>query len=113
MTTQNATVAPPSTTAARRYSQQITSLVDVQTREYLLGLAILAAEAGGYNRPREASEVRDLLDEAIAARYRKRPDEYEAAVRRGRRELADREAEAERRKVETSGRVEAVTAPPA
>jgi hypothetical protein len=108
MTTHDATVAAPATTAARRYSQQITTLTDTQTREYVLGLAVLAAEAGGYAKPREAEQVRDLLDEAIGARYRKDADGYERAVRRGRRELAEREEARRAAASETTERVKAV-----
>jgi hypothetical protein len=110
MTTQHATVAPPTTTAARRYSEQIHALVDRQTREYTLGLAILAAEVGGYSRPKEGEQIRDLLDAAIARAYKADPVAYEAAVRRGRRELAERAAEAEERAAKTSASVEAATA---
>lgn len=92
MTTQNASVAPPTTMAVRRYSEQVHALVHVQTREYLIGLALLAAEEGGYTRPREGEQVRQLLDEAIAKRYKANPDAYELAVRRGRAELAQRAA---------------------
>jgi hypothetical protein len=87
--TTDATTAPPRT-AARRYSEQIHVLVDEQTRAYTLGLAALAADAGGYTRPREGEEVRDLLDEAIARRYKADPKTYAAAVQRGRTLMAER-----------------------
>lgn len=90
MRTSNATVAPPATTAARRYQHALNTLVDKQTKEYTIGLALLEAEAGGYGRPREAEQTRTLLDEAIAGRYRQDPAAYERAVLRGRRELAER-----------------------
>lgn len=94
MTTQNATVAPPTLTqAARRYSEQIHALVDRPTREYTLGLAILAARADGYTRPKEGEAIRELLAGAIGAAYRKDPDAYEAAVLAGRAELEARAAE--------------------
>lgn len=91
MTTPHATVAPPAITAARRYTRQITTLVDAQTKEYAVGLAALTAEAGGYERPREADEIRSLLAEAIVARHKSDPQAYERAVRRGREVLAERE----------------------
>jgi len=83
-------VAPPQQSAARRYSQQVHALVDTQTRELLLGLAIENAEAGDYSRPREGEVVRDLLDDAIARLWKRDPRAYERAVRRGRAELAER-----------------------
>ena len=89
--TANATAAP-SRTAARRYSEQIHVLTDEQTRAYTLGLAVLAAEAGGYARPKEGEEVRDLLDEAIGRRYKADPKAYARAVEKGRIELAARAA---------------------
>jgi hypothetical protein len=93
MTTPNtATVAPPQVTAARRYSEQITSLLDRATKEYLVGLAALDAEAHGYDRPKEGEQVRTLLDEAIGARYKRDPKGYEHAVRRGRQEMSERQA---------------------
>lgn len=91
--TTNATAAPPRT-AARRYSEQIHFLADEQTRAYTLGLAALAAEAGGYARPKEGEEVRDLIDEAIAARYKRSPKDYAAAVARGQAVLAERQRRA-------------------
>lgn len=83
-------VAAPQTSAARRFSQQVHALVDVQTREYLLGVAIENAEQGDYSRPREGEVVRDLLDDAITRAFRRDPRAYEVAVRKGRAELARR-----------------------
>lgn len=88
--TTDATVAPPSTTAARRYSEQIHALVDRQTRELMIGMAVNAAEAGGYARPREGEVIRELLDDAIQRLYKRDPAAYEQAVRAGRRELSAR-----------------------
>jgi hypothetical protein len=96
MTDLATTVAPPQQSAARRFSQQVHALVDTQTRELLLGLAIENAEAGGYARPREGEVVRELLDDAIARLWRRDPKAYERAVRRGRAELADRSKRARR-----------------
>ena len=91
MTTQNiTTVAPPTTTAARRYSEQIHALVDRQTREYLIGSALILAEEGGYDRPKEGEVIRTLLDEAIGRRYTKDSAAYEHVVRVGRAELERR-----------------------
>lgn len=86
-------VVPPLNTAARRYSEQVHFLADRQTREFLLGLAVLDAAAGGYARPREGETVRALLDEAIARFYRKDAKTYEAAVQAGRKELSRRDRE--------------------
>lgn len=104
----HATAAPPRT-AARRYSEQIHVLTDEQTRAYTLGIATLAAEAGGYARPKEGEEVRDLIDEAIAARFKKDAKAYERAVKRGQLVLAERRAEAVERAALVSERVGAVT----
>jgi len=101
----DATVTPPTSTAARRLSEQITALVDRQTRELTTGLALLAAEAGGYANPREAEEVRALLDDAIARLYKRDPDRYAAAVVRGRRELKERDDERAARRSGTAVRV--------
>ncbi len=105
--TTNATGAPPRT-AARRFSEQLHVLVDEQTRAYILGMATLAADAGGYDRPREGEEVRDLLDEAIARRYKLSADQYAEAVERGRQVLEVRRREANLRTVDTTERVKAV-----
>jgi hypothetical protein len=88
--TTDATAAPRRTGPRRRYSEQLHTLVDVQTRAYILGLASQAADAGGYATPREAEETRDLLDEAIAVRYHADPQAYAAAVERGRATMAER-----------------------
>lgn len=107
--TSDATVTPPTSTAARRYSEQIHALVDRQTRELLIGLATLEAEQSGYARAREGETIRTLLDEAITRLYRRDVATYEAAVVRGRRELKERDAEREARRAETATRVAAVT----
>jgi hypothetical protein len=107
--TTNATAAP-ARTAARRYSEQLHVLVDEQTRAYVLGMATLTADAGGYARPREGELVRDLLDEAIALRYKRDRPLYEAAVIRGREVLAERAGEAKARQADTTRMVEAVAA---
>lgn len=91
MTTQRATVAPPAVSAPRRYTEQIHALTDRQTKEYILGLAVIAADLDGRARPKEGESVRTLLDEAIAARYAADRPLYERAVRAGREELAARE----------------------
>lgn len=109
MTTQNnATVAPPMTTAARRYSEQIHALVDRQTREYLIGLAQILAVEGGYDRPKEGEVIRTLLDEAIGRRYAKDGHGYANVVRVGRQELDERARIAAERKAvrETTDTVE-------
>lgn len=100
-------VTPPSSTAARRYSEQIHALVDRQTREFLMGLAVLDAEAGGYSLPRQGEAIRTLLDDAIARFYRDNRHTYEAAVQRGRRELADRDRERAARQDETTEMIRA------
>jgi hypothetical protein len=87
--TTNATAAPPRT-AARRYSEQLHVLVDEQTRAYVLGVAVLAAKAGGYDTPKQGEAIRDLLDEAIAARYEADKKGYRAAIAAGQQELQRR-----------------------
>jgi hypothetical protein len=108
--TTHATAAPPRT-AARRYSEQIHVLTDETTRAYTLGLATLAAEEGGYARPREGEEVRVLLDEAILRRYKADPEEYARAVTRGRAVLAAKAEEAAERRAETARKVKATKRP--
>lgn len=105
--TTHATAAP-TRTAARRYSEQLHVLVDPQTRAYTLGLAVLAAEEGGYARPKEGEAARDLLDEAIHRRYKANPREYAEAVEAGRQELERRSVEAQARTQRTSEQVAAV-----
>lgn len=109
--TTNAAAAPPRITAARRYSEQIHVLTDEQTRAYTLGLATLAAEQGGYLRPKEGEEVRDLLDEAIALRYKHDPARYAAAVERGLAVLEERRKTLDDRAAQTSHMVAAVAPP--
>jgi hypothetical protein len=103
MTATDATTAPRRTGPRRRYSEQLHTLVDLQTRAYILGLASLAADAGGYATPREAEETRDLLDVAIAARYQEDPQAYARAVERGRATMAERAWEASFRKAKAAG----------
>lgn len=85
-------VAAPQTSAARRFSQQVHFLTDTQTREYLLGVAALRADEGGYTLPREGEVVRELLDDAILRDFKQNPKQYEQTVRRGRQVLAERAA---------------------
>lgn len=101
--TTDATAAPRRTGPRRRYSEQLHTLVDVQTRAYILGLASLAADQGGYATPREAEETRDLLDEAIAARYAADPQGYVEAVARGQATMAERAWTAAYRAARNSG----------
>jgi hypothetical protein len=88
--TTDATAAPRRTGPRRRYDQQLHTLVDNQTRAYILGLASLTADRGGYTLPREAEETRDLLDEAIHRRYQDDPQAYAVAVARGEQVMAER-----------------------
>lgn len=90
MTTLDVPVPAPRERLDRRYSQQLHALVEEQTREYTLGLALIAAEEFGYAKPREGEQVRDLLDDAIARAYKRDRDAYRNAVRLGRAELARR-----------------------
>jgi len=91
----DASLAPaPPKTAARRFSQSVSVLLDEQTRAYILGCAVQAADKGGYARLKEGESLRDLLDEAIAARYDADPKAYTMALRAGRSVLAQRAAEA-------------------
>lgn len=89
--TSHATAAPPSTTAARRYSESMHVLVTRPVRELLVGLAVLDAAAAG-TRPREGEAIRDLLDSAIAELYASDPQKYTRAVRKGRQILRERDA---------------------
>jgi hypothetical protein len=101
--TTDATAAPRRTGPRRRYSEQLHTLVDIQTRAYILGLASIAADQGGYATPREAEETRDLLDEAIAARYDADPQAYARAVERGRATMAERAWESAFRQARKEG----------
>jgi hypothetical protein len=85
-----AAVAPPKAPAARgAYTEQLHVLVDVPTRELILGLADEAAREAGYKFLRQGEAVRDLLAEAIAARYAADPEAYARQVLRGREILAE------------------------
>jgi hypothetical protein len=86
MTTTHATaVAPPKLPAARgAFTEQLHVMVDQQTREYVLGVADAVAREAGYKFLRQGEIIRELLAEAIAARYERDPEAYEAAVRAGR-----------------------------
>lgn len=91
--TDNATDAPEATAVRSRQpklDQQIHVLVTDATRAYTLGLASIAADAQGFSGLREGVEVRDLLDEAIAARFADDAGAYRTAVLRGRQILAER-----------------------
>ena|SRR5690348_3450380 len=92
MTNNATTVAPLDATAARRYDEQIHALVDERTREYLLGLAVIAHQTGAAIRVLEGAVIRDLLDDAIVRAYERDPKSYAKVVRVGRRELATRRA---------------------
>jgi hypothetical protein len=87
-TTATTAGAPPA--AQRRYPEQIHALVTRETRELLMGLALLDA---GPARPREGETIRALLDDAITALYTADPKRYADAVRRGRKHLRTRDAE--------------------
>lgn len=106
--TTDATAAPRRTGPRRRYSEQLHTLVDVQTRAYILGLASLAADEGGYATPREAEETRDLLDEAIARRYEADPQAYIKAVERGQATMAERAWTTHFRSAKGEGKSDAV-----
>jgi hypothetical protein len=89
MTNATDVVAPPRTPAARgAYTEQLHVLVDMPTREFVLGVASETAREAGYKFLRQGETVRDLLAEAIAARYEADPDAYARAVLRGREILA-------------------------
>jgi hypothetical protein len=83
-------VAPPRPSAARgAYTQHLSLLVDVPTREYILGLADAAAKEAGYKFLRQGEIIRELLAEAIIARHERDPAGYAGAVVRGREILAE------------------------
>lgn len=95
--TTDATVSPPTATAARRLSEQVHFLTDRTSREVLVGLATLEAAAGGYATPREGEIVRDLLGDALVRLFETDRPRYERAARAGRKALAERDrARAER-----------------
>lgn len=85
----------PRATAARRppLNHQLHVLVDEQVKEFVLGLAVEEARLGGFATLREAAGIRDLLDEAIAARYAADRKLYNRTVIAGRAALAARAAE--------------------
>ena len=87
----NTTVVPVRP-GAQRYSEQIHVLVDPRMREYVLGRALVEARQGGYTRPKEGETTRELINEAIRARYDEDPEGYAAAVLAGRHEMERREA---------------------
>lgn len=87
------TTTAPMRPGAQRYSEQLHTLIDPRMREYVLGQALIEARQGGYTRPKEGETTRDLLNEAIRARYDADPDGYAAAVLAGRVEMERREAE--------------------
>jgi hypothetical protein len=80
----------------------------VQTRAYILGLAAMAADRGGYALPREAEETRDLLDEAINRRYEADPEAYGVAVQRGEQVMAERAWQAVYKSWKSKGATDAV-----
>jgi hypothetical protein len=89
MTKHAIEVAPPRPSAARgAYTEQLHVLVDVPTREYVLGLADQAARDAGYKFLRQGETIRELLAEAIIARHERDPAGYAEAVVRGREILA-------------------------
>lgn len=90
MTTNATAVAPPKTSAARgAYTEQLHVLVDVPTRHYVLGLADEIAREAGYKFLRQGEVVRELLAEALAARYEADPEAYANYVIRGREIAAE------------------------
>jgi hypothetical protein len=50
----------------------------------------MVAKAGGYDTPKQGEAIRDLLDEAIAARYEADKKGYRAAIAAGQQELQRR-----------------------
>jgi len=89
MTNATEAVAPPRTPAARgAFTEHVSLLVDVPTKEFILGVASEVATAAGYKFLRQGETVRDLLAEAIAARYAADPEMYARQVLRGRGILA-------------------------
>lgn len=89
-TTATPAVAPPKTSAERgTYTQHLSLLVDEPTKEFILGTAEVVAREAGYKFLRQGEVIRELLAEAIIARYEKDPAGYAAAVLRGREIAAD------------------------
>lgn len=95
--TTNATtdVAPPKTPAGRgAYTEQLHVLVDMQMKEYVMGLAGQIAEAAGYKFIRQGEAIRELLAAEVGRRYDADPEAYADLVRKGRRILAESAAPA-------------------
>lgn len=84
----------PTSGSARRYEHQIHTLVDEQSRAYVLGLAVQAVEDGQAIRPLEGAVMRDIVDAHILAAFRRDPMGFTKIVERGRREVARRQAKA-------------------
>lgn len=93
--TNTATAAAGTTTAAR-YSESLHVLVDVPMRSVILGLAMDEADRTG-GRPREGEMIRSLLEEAVGKLARRDREKYDAALARGRAEIAARAEERDRR----------------
>lgn len=92
MTTDKATtVAPPQLPAAPRtaLTEQLHVLVDVPTREYVLGAAAETAEQAGYKFIRQGETVRELLLAEIVRIHHDDPEAYARRVARGRAILAE------------------------
>jgi hypothetical protein len=87
MTTRTAPVAAPQAAARAKLTEQFTFLTDEATAQYIEGAARLAA---GDARPKTGEVIRDLIAEALVARYGDDTDAYARAVRAGRRELAQK-----------------------
>lgn len=89
--TNDATNAPPATSAAPRYSESLHVLIDEPTRAVVMGLAVIdARQAGPTVRPREGEAIRNLLQNGIDTIAKQAPTLYAKALDAGRTELAVR-----------------------
>jgi hypothetical protein len=107
--TEPTTQAAEDTVPAGLYSEHVNLMIDVETRAYFLGRAMLEAKAKGYRDPREAATVRAALDLVLAAEQQSAPAAYAKAVKAGRAELKRRaEVKAERRRQRGSQLADAI-----
>lgn len=85
------TVAPPEAPTSRgAYTEQLHVMVDVPTREYVIGAAATAARERGYKFLRQSEIIRDLIYRGLAAAYEDDQKAYAEAVILGRQLSAER-----------------------
>jgi|SRR6187402_2647449 len=100
MTTDAATtVAPPQPPAERgaALTEQLHVLVDIETRQYVMGVAAQVAARRGYKYLRQSEVIRDLMYSALARAYQDDPVAFAEAVLKGREVLAEIASETAKR----------------